>query len=271
MAGHKLLEHLSKNHEVAGSVREFFHPRLAPYKLYNGVDVRNPNSLLEPIREFQPEVVFNAVGVVKQAQPRLADLAEINACFPHKLASICKAKNLRLIHLSTDCVYSGRRGQYKETDTPDADEPYGMSKLLGEPEEPALTIRTSLLGRELRGRVGLLEWFYAQTNGEVRGFRKAVFTGITTLELARVADLVISRNPGLTGMWHVASEPINKYTLLQKINREAQLDIRIEADDQLQCDRSLDGNLFEGRTGYQAPDWDSAIRELVLDGKSYVD
>ena len=269
MAGHKLLEQLSVNHQVAGSVRSFSHPRLLSYLLYPGVDVLEPGSLLAPVSEFRPDVVVNAVGLVKQREFRIADLVATNAWFPHQLASLCHLKGIRLLHLSTDCVYSGRRGMYSESDRPDADEPYGMSKVLGEPEETGLTIRTSLLGRELRGKLSLIEWLYAQSGRRVKGFRKAFFSGVTTLELARIIDLLVSDFPDLTGTWHVASERIDKDSLLRKVAQEARLDIEIQPDDSFQCDRSLDGSRFEALTGYSPPDWDSAIRELVEDGRSY--
>ena len=178
----------------------------------------------------------------------------------------------RVIHLSTDCVFSGRKGHYSETDSPDGEDLYGRTKLLGEVAvEGCLTIRTSMIGRELAGQHGLLEWFLSNDGGHVRGFRRAVFSGFTTNVLSELICDVIAEHRSLSGMWHVAAEPINKFDLLHLIRDAYGLSVDIEPDDSMVCDRSLDGSRFRAATGFVAPSWDAMIGSMAADGTPYAD
>jgi dTDP-4-dehydrorhamnose reductase len=175
--------------------------------------------------------------------------------------------------MSTDCVFSGTRGRYTESDPCDATDAYGWSKYLGEPDaaEPcAITIRSSLIGRELtRDTHGLVEWLLAQRGKTVKGFARAVYSGFTTLELARIMAMIVEEAPGLCGLFHVAASPISKYELLQRIAGAAQLDVKIEREDAFLCDRSLVMDTFARQTGYAPPSWDTMIREMVSDTTPY--
>ena len=205
--------------------------------------------------------MINCVGLVKQlaeANDPLSALP-INALFPHRLARLCGLVNARLVHISTDCVFSGRQGGYTEADEPDALDLYGRSKLLGEVDYPhAVTLRTSIIGEELESTHGLVGWFLAQQAG-VRGFTRAIFSGLPTCELAGVIrDYVLSRVE-LRGLYHVASDPISKYDLLRMVNEEYGKGLRIEPDDTLKIDRSLDAACFREATGYSVPAWPELV------------
>jgi dTDP-4-dehydrorhamnose reductase len=270
MLGHELLRVLGRAHDVRVTLRRelgaharcgLFHPGNA----YAGVDVRDTKPLEAAFEDFRPQAVVNAVGVVKQ-RPDAGDAISsisINALFPHRLAQLCGRYSARLVHVSTDCVFSGDRGRYREDDAPDARDLYGRSKLLGELHEAhCLTLRTSIIGRELSRKSGLLEWFLAQT-GPVRGYRRAIFSGLTTTEMARVIERVLTRHAGMSGLYHVSSEPIAKYDLLNLVKRAFGLRTEIVPDDGVRIDRSLDPTRFQAETGYVPPSWPAMIEELA--------
>lgn len=229
-----------------------------------GIDVENVDSLIRLFATSQPDVVVNCIGLVKQLaesdDPLMA--VPLNTLLPHRLARLCAARGARLIHISTDCVFSGKKGMYLESDMPDAYDLYGKSKLLGEVDYPnAVTLRTSIIGRELEGSRSLVGWFLAQP-GPVKGFRRAVFSGLPTVELATVVrDLVLPR-PQLTGLYHVAASPINKYELLRLLATTYGKTTRIDPSDGLVIDRSLDATRFNTVTGYAPPAWPELIHRM---------
>jgi dTDP-4-dehydrorhamnose reductase len=230
-----------------------------------GVDAENADALARLLRRIQPSAMINCVGVVKQLASAKDPLISIpiNAILPHRLANLCNLSSTRLIHISTDCVFSGRKGNYREEDEPDAQDLYGRSKLLGEvvEEVDAMTLRTSIIGRELTTRNGLIEWFLSQ-EGEVRGFSRAVFSGLTTYELAKViADYVLPR-PDLHGLYHVSAEPVSKYELLQIVKSVYGCSTRIGEDPSVKVNRSLDSSRFRKVTGYVPPSWPELIRQM---------
>lgn len=234
-------------------------------------DARNIPAIEKLIREEQPDYVINAIGIVVQL-PLSKDYYEsvsINSLLPHQLEKLGSRYGFRLIQISTDCVFNGRKGMYKESDLPDAEDLYGKTKELGEVGYGCgITLRTSLIGHEIVKPVhGLLEWFLAQ-EGKVNGYTQAIFSGLTTPEFARVLlDIVI---PGQlpAGIYHLAAEPISKYDLLKLVAEVYQKKIRIEPSTELVVDRSLDGSLFNGITGYKAPGWRKMIEELREQSKS---
>jgi dTDP-4-dehydrorhamnose reductase len=271
MLGHQLLESWRVRHDVRVTLRDGLE-RYRELGLFSdetavgGVDVRNLDRLRGVIETFRPDAVVNAVGVVKQRAEakEIVPSLEINALFPHYLAALCRAAGARLVHLSTDCVFSGEKGNYTEQDPPDPVDLYGQTKLLGElSEPPAVTLRTSIIGLELRRKTGLVEWYLAQ-KGAVRGFRRAIYSGFTTAEMAGVIEMILERFSTMTGVWHVASAPISKYDLLRSLTEKLdRTDIRVEADDQLVCDRSLSSSAFSQKTAYRAPGWDVMLDSLA--------
>lgn len=218
------------------------------------------------LRDVRPKVVINCIGIVKQAAASRDPLQSlpINAVFPHQLGRLCDLGGIRLVHISTDCVFSGRAGSYRESDVPDAEDLYGRSKLLGEVDAPnAITLRTSIVGPEPSGAhgFGLLEWFLRQP-GPVKGYARAVFSGLTTDELTRVIADVVMPRPELTGVYHVSAAPIGKYDLLRLFAAAYGRSVAIERDESVVIDRSLDSSRFRAATGYAPPDWPAMVAAM---------
>lgn len=259
-------------HETWGTVRSGAALRNFPQQsqehLLSGVDVLDQGALVGVLAKVRPDVVINCVGLIKQ----LADASDpltalpINAMLPHRLARLCELVGARLIHVSTDCVFSGRQGMYLESDLSDAEDLYGKSKYIGELHDlsHAVTLRTSIIGHELGSNYALVDWFLSQ-QGEVRGFTKAIFSGLPTVELARVMKDFVVSHPELSGLYHVAAEPIDKFRLLSLVAAQYGKQIDIRPDDALVIDRSLDGSRFAEATGYVAPEWPELIRRMHAD------
>jgi len=272
MLGHQLFKHLKAKHDVRVTLRQ----DLAVYKrfmlfsmenTYPDIDVRSIGKLSEVLNDFHPDAVVNAIGIIKQlpkANERIPSL-EINAMFPHRLALLCKDISARMIHLSTDCVFSGKKGNYRESDTSDADDLYGRTKFLGEVNgKNCLTLRTSMIGQELSRKKSLLEWFLSQKE-TVNGYKKVIFSGFTTLELSHIIENMILNYPEAHGVYHVSSEPISKYDLLSLIKATLKLPIEIIQDESFACDRSLDSNKFRQEFNYNPPSWEKMVSELCED------
>jgi dTDP-4-dehydrorhamnose reductase len=269
MLGHTVLRLLSRSPEfsVAGTARSvasgaLLPPDLVPL-LITGVDVESHDALVSLFGSVRPQVVINCVGVVKQlatADDPLTALP-INSLLPHRLARLCKLCGARLIHVSTDCVFAGTKGMYLESDPPDARDLYGRSKLLGEVEGDAVTLRTSIIGPELASAHGLLGWFLAQS-GRIKGFTRAIFSGMPTVELARVMRDFVLPNSSLRGLFHVSADPISKYDLLRLCAAAYGRSIDIEPDGSLVIDRSLDSGRFRDLTGYRPPPWPQLVRDM---------
>ena len=258
----------SPGYSAVGSARSAGVLRLLPQELRDrvicGVDVENIDSLTRLFASTRPDIVINCIGVVKQLAEADDPLTAIpiNALLPHRLARLCEVARARLIHVSTDCVYAGTMGMYREEDASDAKDLYGRSKYLGEVDYPhAVTLRTSIIGHELNSAHGLVGWFLAQ-QGSVRGYTRAVFSGLPTCELAGVIrDFVLPR-PELRGLYHVASAPITKYALLELIAKTYRKSIEIVPSAEVVIDRSLDSSRFRGATGYVAPPWPELVRRM---------
>jgi dTDP-4-dehydrorhamnose reductase len=236
-------------------------------RLIFGVAVEDLASVTRAIDEAAPDVAINCIGIVKQS-PLVADapqLIQVNSLFPHQLAEACHARGVRLIHVSTDCVFSGRRGRYTEQDVPDPTDFYGQSKLAGEAfGDGVVTLRTSMIGREFRTKNGLLEWFLSQPAGStVSGYTNAVFSGPTALELARAIVRVAADHAELEGTFHVGAEPISKHDLLLELRDAFGRDLRIEPCEEPVVDRSLDSSRFRAASGWDPPAWNRMVAELA--------
>jgi dTDP-4-dehydrorhamnose reductase len=275
MLGHELWRTCSERFDSHATVRadELSGPAadvLDAERVVYGVRVEEPQSVARALDETGAEAVVNCVGIVKQAVEDPEPAIRVNAVFPHQLAAACRERGARLIHVSTDCVFSGRKGGYVESDLPDPVDVYGRSKLLGEPATPgALTIRTSMIGRELATSHGLLEWFLAQSGGSVRGFARAVFSGPTTPVLSRAIADVIERHHELEGLWHVSAAPIAKHDLLLLLRDAFELDVDIEVDESVAIDRSLDSGRFRSATEWEPPSWPDMAAELAASAEDY--
>lgn len=267
MLGHQLVYQLHNSFEVAALQRyEHIPTDLGHEKAYTGIDIRQLDILKKAIQDFGPSVIVNAAGIIKQLeQTHDKELSiYINALFPHQLHSFCQQQDIRLIHFSTDCVYKGdQKLPYSENQEPDARDLYGLTKYLGEVNATgAITIRSSIIGHELRSGKSLLEWFISNREGEVKGFANALFSGFTTVEMSNIVRKIILDHDDLNGLYNVASKPISKFELLDLINREYKLHISLQRDEDFMMDRSLDGSRFNELTGYFPPDWGTMIHEM---------
>jgi len=273
MLGNACLRALGRSEDlVLGTVRSASAIDLLPEatreNILVGVDAGDFDSVIGAFAQARPDVIVNCIGLVKQlgaAKDPLAALP-LNALFPHRVHRLARAAGARLIHVSTDCVFSGDSGGYGEDDRPDADDLYGVSKRLGEVTGPgAITLRTSIIGHELGSSRSLVDWFLSQ-EGAVDGYTRAIFSGLPTIELANIIrDHVVPR-PEMTGLYHVSSDPIDKFHLLRLVAAEYGKAIEIRPSDSLRIDRSLDSTRFRTATGYAPPSWPELVRRMHVFG-----
>lgn len=267
MLGNAVLRMLSQidGYIVTGTIRSEQTIDLLPKKVRNlvvcGIDADNQDSLLRLFKEVRPDVVINCTGLVKQltdvSNPLIA--LPINSLFPHRLAHICALSGARLVHMSTDCVFTGKKGMYTENDVPDANDMYGVSKRLGEVNySNAVTLRTSIIGHELNGSRSLIDWFLSQEVA-TKGYRRAIFSGLPAIEIARIISEFVIPNTQMKGVYHVSSDPISKYDLLSLVAKIYEKKIVINEDNDFVIDRSLDSTKFREETGYNPPSWESLI------------
>lgn len=276
MLGHKLWQLGRERMETWATVRSVT-PAMAALGLVDartvsGIDVTRPG-VLEPLLErVRPDAVVNCVGVVKQLMTATDPIPaiQINSLYPHLLARACAAVGARLVHISTDCVFGGTRGGYREDDAADATDLYGRTKALGEVDAiGALTLRTSMIGRELSGASGLVEWFLTQRRGAAAGYSAAIFSGFTTTELSRIILDVIVQSQDLRGLYHVSAAAIDKLSLLRLLDAAFSSNVTITCREQPVIDRSLDSERFRAATGYVPPSWPSMIEAMAADATPY--
>lgn len=270
MLGNTIFRYFSsmEQFETFGTVRSLDSVTNLPADLLGnfsvGVDTDSTDSLVRVFSETRPDIVINCIGVIKQsissADPILT--LNTNAILPHRLAQTCLLAGARLVHISTDCVFSGRDGMYLETDVPDAQDLYGVSKRLGEVDYPhAITLRTSIIGHELRGQRSLIDWFLSQ-QGKVSGFKRAIFSGLPTIEIARLIHNYVIPHDELHGLYHVSAGPINKYELLRLVAKAYKKQIEIEENNEFVIDRSLDSTRFRLATGFVPRSWEEMVQTM---------
>ena len=236
-------------------------------RLQIGVDAVNFNNIVRACASVRPNIIINCIGLIEQYpvgnDPSLA--ISINSLLPHRISLLCKEANIRMIHISTDGVFDGKKGGYTEKDKVNISDIYGMTKFLGEVSYPhCLTLRTSIIGHELIKKTGLVEWFLSQEE-KVRGYTKAIYSGLPTIELAEIISDYILPNDSLSGIYHVSSEPISKYDLFKLIADRYSKKIEIEPYDEPVIDRSLDSSIFCSVTGYNPPSWTELVNKMFLD------
>lgn len=277
MLGHKLGQIYRERFETWVTVRSGFRD----YERFNlfdrertlgGVDIFDFDTVTRAFAFARPDVVINAIGVIKQlptAKDPITALT-INSLFPHRLAALAQATGCRLITLSTDCVFNGRRGMYTEDDAADAEDLYGRTKFLGEATgAQSLTLRTSIIGRELESAHSLVEWLLSNRGGRVKGYTKAIYTGFPTIIMAEIIADLIEKHPEVSGLYHVSSEPVNKFELLSLMRDAYQAQIEIEPDADFQIDRSLDSSRFREATGFEPRSWPEMIAAMAADPTPY--
>jgi dTDP-4-dehydrorhamnose reductase len=277
MLGHQLVQQWKGKFEVLSTVRsdvsnyvkvglfekdEVIHP----------VEVEDVESVRKAVKISQPDVIINCVGIIKQlpSSKNVIKTLTVNSIFPHRLAEIAGENDARLITISTDCVFNGKKGNYTEEDTSDAEDVYGKSKNLGEVvSENCLTIRTSIIGRELETAHSLVEWFLSNRGGKVKGFTNAIYSGFPTIVLAEIIAGLIVKHKNLSGLYHVSSAPIDKYRLLCLVRDAYQMDVEIEPFDDFRIDRSLDSEKFKRITGFVPDSWEEMIEKMAGDSFPY--
>lgn len=275
MLGHKLCQVLYDRLELWASFRHkpANYDCLPAERCIDGLDVEDLAHLAQVLDEVQPAAVVNAAGIVKQRdEAKMAvPSVTVNSLFPHQLADLCQPRGIRVIQMSTDCVFSGLRGQYSEIDNPDPVDLYGRSKLLGELNRPGtLTLRTSIIGWQLNTFSSLLSWFAMQRGKRIKGYHQAIYSGFSTSVLAQLMGDLLMTRPELSGIYQVASPPISKFDLLTQLKeRLGWKDITIDPDHNFHCDRSLSGQRFEQATGWQSPTWDSMLDGLAAEWPAY--
>ena len=271
MLGHRLWMNLRKNHEVWVTVRgehnPFPHISEFPEEFIRyRVDGLMFEEITRALASIQPDLVINCIGLIKQMGHLARDplfSIQLNSLLPHRISLICRAAKIRMIHVSTDCVFSGKKGNYLEDDQSDAEDLYGRSKFLGEVCYPhCVTLRTSIIGMELKNHLGLIEWFLAQ-NGTIKGFTKAIYTGFTTDEISRIINDYVIPNQDLHGLYQVSSDPISKYDLLMMAKTAFNKNIEIIPDEDFFSDRSLNSIKFRNFANYQPPSWQSMVDEMA--------
>jgi dTDP-4-dehydrorhamnose reductase len=271
MLGHVLSQVLvnETRHNIFTSTRDFQNKNLKKdfniKNIISNLDVNKIKDLEKTIKRIKPSIVINCIGAIKQLKDSIdpSSFIYLNSLFPHHLYRICNSYDSRLIQISTDCVFSGERGDYKESDTIDCNDLYGRSKALGEivDKKNALTIRTSIIGHEIGRKKSLLEWFLNQEK-ECHGFKNAIFSGFPTVTLSRIIKNYIIEDSSLHGLYHLSSDPISKFDLLKKISKAYSKSIKILPSTNLKIDRSLDSSLFAKKTGIEIDTWDSMIDEM---------
>ncbi|MDB4593902.1 SDR family oxidoreductase [Paracoccaceae bacterium] len=266
MLGHALFLVLNQNpnFETLGTVRNLEHTMNSTLGRLFLKDGSDQNAVCKIIEDHQPNVIINAIGLIKQKASSINDarMREVNSLLPQKLSAIANKIGAFVIHFSTDCVFSGLKGDYTEADVADAEDVYGRSKFLGELHDPhTLTLRTSIIGHELKSSKSLMDWFLSQEN-IVSGYKNALFSGLTTIEVAKVVSSIIEKNMPISGLYHLSCNKISKYDLLKLINEVYEKGILIEPDYKLVIDRSLDSEKFKSAMNYTPPKWRAMLSEL---------
>jgi dTDP-4-dehydrorhamnose reductase len=271
MLGHRLWLELSKNHETAATIRG--ESPFKDFKSYQIDNILDFSRLEEIIKDFRPNIVINCIGLIKQDKNHDSAILniELNAVLPHKVSKLCERYNSRLILFSTDCVFSGKKGNYTEEDFCDADDVYGRSKKLGEVEgqKHVLTLRTSIIGLELRGKASLVEWFLSQENQQVKGFKKAVFSGFPTKTIAHILQKYVLQDPTLSGLYHLSADPVNKFDLVTLIKNQVNLKVEILPFEDFEIDRSLDSSKFRNKTNFSPLPWKELVKDIFVNDISY--
>ncbi len=268
LIGHAVLRALNQCHDfsVTGTVRseilKFPSYGFNKGRLLSGFDVTNEIILTKVFEDVMPDQVINCIGYTKHHPYDERLYTTLNSELPHKLLFLCNQFNSRLIHISTDCVFSGKMGNYCEDDIPDADDYYGKSKIQGEIfDANAITLRTSTIGHELFTNYGLLNWFLAQQDS-CEGYRNAIFSGLPTNVFAEIIKNFVIPNHKLTGLYHISAAPINKYDLLLLIAKIYKKKILINVNDDIKIDRSLNHQKFGIATGFDPAPWEDLIKSM---------
>jgi len=277
MLGGSILRYFSTktNHEVLGSVRSEVAyvsiEKLGFRNILKNIEFDKDSTLKNILNHYQPNYVLNCIGIIKQQNHAKDPLhsIKINSLLPHRIAKLCRDINAKLIHFSTDCVFSGKKGMYLENDVPDAIDLYGRSKLLGEVNyDNHLTLRTSIIGHELKKSLSLVDWYLNQKN-KVSGYSRAIFSGMPTIYLAEFLDKFIIQKRDISGLYHLSVDPIDKYSLLNLIKMNYNFNIHIDNNPNIVINRSLNSDKLRKAVGFTPPNWDFLIETMSNEYRKY--
>jgi len=274
LIGHTMYRKLKQEgFEVFGTMRrakiEFMqYDFLQADTIIDGLDVQEISNVSEVILQIQPSVVVNCIGITRRKDEisNSIQAIKINALLPHQIAKICQDMSIRMIHLSTDCVFSGDSGLYTEDSIPDASDMYGRTKAMGEVlDNPnCLTLRSSFLGTEISDRTELLEWLLSQKGRTIKGYTKAIYSGVSTVYLSSVITEILRYYPQLSGLYQIAPDtPISKYDLLCIAKNAFNIDVEIVGNDSFVSDKSLSGARLKKVMNYRVPSWHDMLQELA--------
>ena len=232
-------------------------------KIFSNIRIENDKEIVKIIKKIKPNIVINCAAVVKKYIDlySIKKIFEINSKFPKKLEHLTSMYNFKLIHISTDCVFDGKHGNYSEDDIPNPQDIYGLSKYFGEVKsDNCLTIRTSVIGPELKKSQGLYEWFMKQ-NGKIKGYKKFIFSGLTSFELSKIIISNLS-NFKLGSIVHISSKPINKFELLKKFKKTfSKKDLVIKECNKIKINRSLISN-FQKKNNIKISSWNKMLSDM---------
>lgn len=267
MLGHNLFLFLSeKGHTVYGTISGFdittfeFKQKALSEQIIPGIDVLSESDLIKVFIEVQPEIVINCVAVIKHSAINTNPISAItiNSILPHRLEALCSDFSARFIQISTDSLFGDKKQMCTEDDKVTVSDKYSMTKVLGEVNgSNSITLRTSIIGHEIVNKSNFVEWFLSQK--KVKGFSRVIYTGFPTIELSRIIEEYILPNEHLSGVYHLASNPISKYELLKLISKVYKKNIIVEQCDEPELIRSLNANRFNTATGYLPPPWTDLI------------
>lgn len=278
MLGHKLFQMWKDKFDVWTTVRKTnsLVTKSAVFdldKIIDGVDAEKVETIESAVEQLKPDVIVNAIGIIKQisTSENVVKTLRVNSIFPHQLANLIHSSQIRLINISTDCVFNGKKGNYLEEDVSDAVDLYGKSKNLGEvvAADNCLTLRTSIIGRELTTKHSLVEWFFSQVGKKIKGYKNAIFSGFPTIVLAEIIANLMVHHKEMKGLYHVSSQPISKFDLLLLLKKAYQIDVEIEPFEEFKIDRSLNSTKFRRETDFQPASWEAMIKKMADDPFPY--
>ncbi len=274
MIGHKIAHYLEDHFDLTGTSR----------KKLSGLDIGLKkiriinidlfyNDYKKLLKENNPDIIINSAGITTRRgiDQRLDEARYINNLLPISLAHWVKKHNKKLIHFSTDCVFSGKKGNYLDEDIPDAEDLYGKLKGMGEVHNSnTLIIRCSMIGREIFNHTELFEWLNSMKDKQVEGFSNVIFSGVTTSWMGNTLNDILKHNFDLSGIYNISSQPISKYDLITKLSRAFNLNIDIIKNINIKSNKVLNSKKFTEITGINCPSWDTLIDQFVEDNNNYI-
>ena len=275
MIGHKMYQTISKIHKdtwvtLRKSLTSYSYSEIYnPEKVIDNIDLINFQTISNQLNKINPDIVVNACGITirRGIETLKSNSIILNSALPHFLNEWVTSNNKRLIHFSTDCVFTGAKGDYIDNDNKDAYDLYGSTKSMGEVIDSkfAITLRGSMIGSELENKTELFEWFLKQKSKTIKGFNKVIYSGITTTKMAEIVLKLIDQFPNLSGVYNISSKPISKFELLKLWNNLFDINANIEIDNSYTSNKNLISDNFYRTISMEQPDWVELSSQLNID------